>query len=146
MRSKLLHELQGVKTFMLAFSTGDHVTDEILAFAARQKIGAAYLSGVGGLREVTLAYFDWTTKEYKPIPIREQVELVSFIGNLSMAEGKPKLHAHVVIGRADGSAMGGHLLDAVVRPTLELVLVESPVTLVRVQDEESRLPLLDLSK
>ncbi len=111
-----------------------------------KKLRAAYLSGVGGLREVTLAYFDWNTKEYNPIPIPEQVELVSFIGNLSMAEGKPKLHAHVVIGRADGSAMGGHLLDAIVRPTLELVLVQSPVTLVRVKDEESRLPLLDLSK
>jgi uncharacterized protein len=146
MHSRLLHELDGVKTFMLAFSTGDHVTDEILSFAEQRKIGAAYLSGVGGLREVTLAYFDWNTKEYNPIPVHEQVELVSFLGNLSMAEGKPKLHAHVVVGRADGSTMGGHLLNAVVRPTLELVLVESPVTLVRVKDEESGLPLLDLSK
>lgn len=146
MQYKLLNEIQGVKTFLLAFSTGDRLTDQIMAFATDHKISAAYISGIGGLSAVTLAYFEWATKEYNPIPLKEQVELVSFIGNLSMAEGKPKLHAHVVVGRSDGSTMAGHLLDAVVRPTAELVLVESPVTLVRVMDGESRLPLFDLSK
>jgi predicted DNA-binding protein with PD1-like motif len=146
MQYKLLNEIQGVKTFLLAFSTGERLTDQIMAFAADHKISAAYISGIGGLSAVTLAYFDWETKKYNPIPLDEQVELVSFIGNLSMAEGNPRLHAHVAVGRSDGCTMAGHLLDAVVRPTVELVLVESPVTLVRVMDEESRLPLFDLSK
>jgi uncharacterized protein len=145
MTSKLLHESNGFKTFILVFSTGDKLTDGILAFAQEHEIEAAQLSGIGGLMEVTLAYFDWETKNYNPIPIKEQVELTSLKGNLSIHGGQSKLHAHAVIGKSDGSAVTGHLLDAVVRPTAELFLVQTPAQLLRVKDEESGLPLLDLS-
>jgi predicted DNA-binding protein with PD1-like motif len=75
--------------------------------------------------------------------VREQVELLSLVGNVALANGEPKIHAHVVVGRRDGTALGGHLLDARVRPTLELVLVETPATLRRVVDTATGLPLLD---
>jgi predicted DNA-binding protein with PD1-like motif len=52
------------------------------------------------------------------------------------------LHAHVVVGKADGTAHGGHLLAAVVRPTLEVILVESPRHLQRRHDAETGLALI----
>ena len=145
MKAKLLHEVEGLKTVALVFETGEQVNEQILEFAREHEIHAAQLSGIGGFRGVTLGYFDWETKDYKPIRIREQVELVSLNGNISLDDGNPKLHAHVVIGKVDGSAWAGHLLSAIVRPTLELILVESPSYLRRVMDRESRLPLLDLA-
>jgi predicted DNA-binding protein with PD1-like motif len=145
MKTKLLHEIEGLKTMALVFETGEQVNEQILEFAREHEIHAAQLTGIGGFQEVTLGYFDWESKDYKPIPIKEQVELVSLNGNISMDDGKPKLHAHVVIGKADGSAWAGHLLSATVRPTLELVLVESPSYLRRVMNREARLPLLDLA-
>lgn len=144
MKYTLLHNHDGQKTFLLVFSNGDNLPEGIVSFATEHHIQAAQLNAIGGLSEITLAYFDWNTKEYSPIPVLEQVELVSLNGNLGMHEGKPKLHAHVVIGKSDGSAWAGHLLNATVRPTVELFLAQWPVELHRVKDEESGLPLLDV--
>lgn len=143
MKARLLPDVEGSRRFVLVFSTGDSFNDVILRFAEEHAIKSAQLSGIGGFRQVTLAYFDWNTKHYNPIPIHEQVELVALNGNLTQYEDKPRLHAHVVIGKSDGSSWAGHLLDAVVRPTAEIFLYETPVTLRRLMDQESRLPLID---
>jgi uncharacterized protein len=60
------------------------------------------------------------------VSLDEQVELLSLIGDVALKDGEPQVHAHVVIGKRDGTAYGGHLLQARVRPTCELVLTESP--------------------
>ena len=104
---------------------------------------AAHFTAIGAFRSVTLGYFNWETKEYEPIPIREQVEVLSLIGDVAIdAEGQPVVHAHVVVGRNDGTAYGGHLLEAHVRPTLELVLTESPAHLQRQFLPEAGLALI----
>ena len=92
--------------------------------------------------DVTLGYFDWEKKDYLKIPIREQVEVVSLIGDIAVEKDEPKVHAHVVVGKRDGSVMGGHLLAAHVRPTLEVMLSESPAQLTRGMDPESGLALI----
>ena len=91
-----------------------------------------------------MGYFDWEKKDYKRIPLPEQVEVLALVGDIALDQGKPKVHAHVVVGKADGTAHGGHLLEARVRPTLEVVLVESPQHLQRQNDPESGLALLRL--
>ena len=93
-------------------------------------------------RDVVLGYFNWQKKDYKKIPIHEQVEVLSLLGDIAQGDDGPKIHAHVVVGKSDGTAHGGHLLEAHVRPTLEVVLVESPRHLQRQYDPESRLALI----
>jgi predicted DNA-binding protein with PD1-like motif len=144
MKSKLIHEHQGEKTFALIFDTGDEVMANLVAFAKAQKLGAARLTAIGAFREVTLGYFDWETKEYKKIPVREQVEVLSLIGDVALKDGAPQVHAHVVVGRSDGTTMGGHLVEARVRPTLEVILEESPNHLQKQVDPESGLALIRL--
>lgn len=139
-KSKLISE----KTYALVFDTGDEVPAALLEFARQNRPSAARFFGLGGFSEVTLGYFDIEAKEYRPIPVREQVEVVSLIGNITLHESGPRVHAHVVIGKADGSAQGGHLLKALVRPTLELFLVESPATLERTLDPRFGIPLIRL--
>jgi predicted DNA-binding protein with PD1-like motif len=74
-----------------------------------------------------LGFFDWEKKDYRKIPVVEQVEVVSLLDDVALGpDGKPALHPHVVVSLADGTAMGGHLLEAHVRPTLEVVLTDSP--------------------
>jgi predicted DNA-binding protein with PD1-like motif len=88
-------------------------------------------------------YFDWEKKEYQRIPVREQVEVASLIGDVAMApSGGPALHIHLVIGKGDGSAMAGHLGEAHVRPTLEVILTESPVHLRKAKDPATGLALI----
>ena len=91
----------------------------------------------------TLGYFDWQTKAYERTPLEEQVEVLSLVGDIALADGKPKLHAHVVLGRRDSTTRGGHLIEARVRPTLEVLLTDAPRHLRRRFDAASGLALID---
>ena len=105
-------------------------------------ITAAQISSIGALSDETLSYFDWDKKEYMKIPVREQVEVASLLGDIAEADGKPALHLHIVIGKHDGQAMAGHLSEAHVRPTLEVIVTESPAHLRKRHDPESGLALI----
>lgn len=142
MKSKLIHDQQGEKTFALIFDTGDEAMSGLVEFAKANKLGASRFTAIGAFRDVTLGYFDWESKEYKKIPVRDQVEVLSLIGDVAVKDGEPKVHAHVVVGRFDGSTRGGHLIEGHVRPTLEVILTESPEHLQKEIDEESGLALI----
>ncbi len=131
------------RTWVLVFDTGDDPVPQLERFASEQGIRGAHLAAVGAFSEVVVAWFDWDAKDYRPIPFREQVEVLSLAGDVALADGRPKLHAHAVLGRRDGSAVGGHLRSARVRPTLEVVLEETRAHLVRVHDPASGLALID---
>lgn len=145
MKSKLIQDGQE-KTFALVFDAGEEAVAGLLQFARDHKLSGAHLTAIGAFERLTLGFFDVTKKDYKKIAIQEQVELMSLIGNIAQDDkGDPKLHAHVVVGKSDGTAHGGHLLDAFVRPTLEVVLVEASQHLRRRMRGELGLALLDLS-
>jgi predicted DNA-binding protein with PD1-like motif len=143
MKTKLLHQQDGQRTFVLVFDTGDEAMAGLQEFARHENLLAATFTAIGAFREVTVAYFDPRQKEYLKIPIGEQVEVLSLIGNVSAAKDQPKVHAHVVLGKRDGTAHGGHLVEAFVRPTLEVVLLESPKHLYRQYDEATGLALIN---
>jgi uncharacterized protein len=136
MRSQLLDETDGLRTYMLVFDVGDEVTKGLLEFAAEAHLEGSHFTAVGAFHDAVLGWFDWDAKEYRPNPIPEQVEVVSFAGNIAMSPngGEPVLHAHAAVAKHDGSVWGGHLLEAHVRPTLEVVLTESPTHLRRKVD------------
>jgi len=142
-RSKLLNE-HGEKTFAVVFDKQEEVAAGLLDFAKREGITAGRLTAIGGFTDMVLGFYDRERKEYKKIPIKEQVEVLSLVGDISLDRGEPKVHAHVVVGKADGTAHGGHLLEAHVWPTLEVIVVESPAYLRRQMDEEAGLPLIRL--
>jgi predicted DNA-binding protein with PD1-like motif len=145
MEAKQIHEENGQKTFALVFDTGDEVIAGLSSFAAENDLNAASITAIGAFSDATLGYFDMERKEYKQIPVDEQVEVLSLIGDIAPKEnGEPQVHAHVVLGKSDGTTKGGHLLEAHVRPTLEVILTESPEHLRRRTDEETGLPLIDL--
>lgn len=145
MEAKLLNEQGGQKTFALIFATGDEVMRTLTEFARKHQLGGSHFTAIGAFQEATLGYFDWDRKDYKKIPVREQVEVVSLIGDVALGEnGEPKVHAHVVVGRSDGSAVAGHLLEARVRPTLEVILTEAPEHLQRRHDPQSGLALIQV--
>jgi hypothetical protein len=142
MKSKLIND-GPQKTYVLVLDKGDEAVSSIEGFASKHGIAAAQFTGIGAFSDTVLGFFDWETKDYRKIPVREQVEVVSLLGDVALGpDGKPALHPHVVVSRADGMAMGGHLLEAHVRPTLEVVLTESPRNLHKRKDPESGLALI----
>lgn len=143
MRSKLLHR-NGGASYALVFETGDEVMAGLMAFARDHTLEASDFSALGAFSGAMLGFFDIQRKDYRKIPLEEQAEVLSLVGNVSLEKGEPKVHAHVVLGLADGTTRGGHLLEGRVRPTLELVLTESPVQLRRRFDPAVGLALIDL--
>jgi uncharacterized protein len=143
LKSKLI-ESNAAKTYAVIFEDGDEVSSGLLEFAKRNALGASHFTAIGGFREVTLGYYQLDKREYKQIPVKEQVEVLSLVGDITMQESEPKIHAHVVVGTSEGMARGGHLIKGHVRPTLELVVTESPQHLHRQHDEASCLALIHI--
>lgn len=144
MKHKVLGQAGGGRRIAAVFDLGEGVLDELQRLCERERIAAAAVSGIGGFHEATLAYYDMEDKRYQPIEVKEQVEVLSFLGNVTEYEGKPKLHVHCILGRRDGSTIGGHLLSATVRPTLEISIEEYPEPLRRSDRPEIGIPLIDI--
>jgi predicted DNA-binding protein with PD1-like motif len=143
MRSQVLSTEHGQQSWILVFQLGDEVMSTLKNFAHEKQLAGAHFKAIGAFQRATLGYFDWSKKDYEEIPVEEQVEVVSLLGDIATGEkGQPKVHAHVVLGRRTGAALAGHLLSAHVRPTLELVLTETPAHLRRQHDPETGLALI----
>lgn len=135
----------GQRTFAIVLDTDDEVMGSLKRFVEREKLSFGQFSAIGAFRSARLGYFDWERKEYSPIPVAEQVEVASLIGDLATGpDGQPSLHIHCVLGCRDGRAIAGHLLEAHVRPTLEIVWRDSPAHLRKRHDADSGLALIDL--
>jgi predicted DNA-binding protein with PD1-like motif len=139
MRAKLIDE-HGQRVFAVIFDTGEDPVAGLTRFAEEHNLSASSFTAIGAFSEATLGYFDWEKKDYERIPVGEQTEVLSLIGDIA---GK-KVHAHVVLGKRSGAACGGHLLAARVRPTLEVILTESPGHLQRKHDPASGLSLIKI--
>lgn len=141
MKYRLLNA-KPTRTFLLTFGKDDEVMAELLLFAAKEKLRASSISGIGALSGLIYAFYDPQTKDYRKINLQEQVELLSMLGNLFTHEGKHKIHAHVTVATADGHAFGGHLFEAHARPVVELFMTEFPFDIQRQFDPDSCLPLI----
>ncbi len=128
--------------YVLVFERDEEVVHELLAWANARQLGGASFTGIGAFQSATLGYFDVLERRYLHIVLHEQVEVLSLAGNIAHADDGLKVHAHVVLGKRDGTAHGGHLLEAHVRPTLELTVLETPVELRRRMDPATGLTLL----
>ncbi len=140
---KLLADQASGRSYALAFDMGDDALQQLGRFLGQQNIIGARLYGVGGFGRATLAYYDMDQKRYVPIEVDEQVEVLSCIGNVAMYQDNPRIHAHCVLGHRDGHTTGGHLLFGVVRPTLELMLMEIATGMHRTDRPDIGIPLLD---
>ncbi len=145
MQTRLVSENPGgEKTYAVIFSKGDEILSGLTAFAVREKIEGGSFTAIGALESAKFGWFDEARKAFREIPIDQQVELVSLIGDVGLANGVPAIHAHGAVALPDGEVRGGHLLQAVAWPTLELFFTAFPATLTKTHDEETDLFLFDL--
>jgi predicted DNA-binding protein with PD1-like motif len=146
MQARRMHEVEGLETWVIVMQTGDELVGQLKAFARDQGLDSASFKAIGAFERATLAFFDWERKAYCPIPVNEQVEVAALTGDIAIdTDGEPAVHVHAVLGRRDGSAMAGHLLEGLVRPTLEVVLTETPGRLKKQLDGASGLALIRLA-
>ncbi|WP_158894430.1 PPC domain-containing DNA-binding protein [Amycolatopsis anabasis] len=132
------------RRWAVVLDTGDEVSEQLLRFAEAGQVRTAEFTAIGAFERVELGYYDVDAREYRNNPLDEQVEVLTMTGNIVSAGDRRQLHAHVVVGLRDATTRGGHLLRAWVRPTLEVMVTESPRELTRRHDEPSGLALIDL--
>jgi predicted DNA-binding protein with PD1-like motif len=142
--SKLIYEREGLKTYILVYEKGDEFVSVLETFAKQYTPASSHFTAIGAFSDAVLGFFDREKMDYKKIPVNQQVEVLTLLGNITLSNGIYKIHAHGVLGKADASAIGGHIFEAHVWPTLEVVVEESPQHLLRQTDAETGLPLLDL--
>ena len=141
MEAKLIDEHP--PTYVLIFDTGDEIVSNLKTFAKEHHLAGSSFKAIGALSDAKVGWFNWEMKKYETAAeIHEQIEVLSLIGDIALKDGDPEIHAHMVVGKRDGTAHGGHLQEAHVRPTLEMILTESPVVLQKRHDPESGLALI----
>lgn len=146
MKSKIVEDAD-VVTYILVSDPGDEAVSTMEDFARAERLEASHLTAVGGFESATLGWFDRASREYRHIAVSEQSEVLSMIGDVAQDEdGRPSLNVHVVLGLADGTTRGGHLIDGRVFPTLEVVVTETPAELRRVWRPELGAALIDLDR
>jgi predicted DNA-binding protein with PD1-like motif len=143
MKAKLIEKQP--PTYVVIFETGDEIVSDLKLFAKERHLAGSSFKAIGALSDAKLGWFNWETKKYETAAdIHEQIEVLSLIGDIALKDGEPEIHAHLVVGKKDGTAHGGHLRQAHVRPTLEMILTESPEALQKQRDPESGLALIRL--
>jgi len=140
---KLVSDSGGEKVYAVIFKKGDEVLSGLTDFAMQYKVGAAHFTGIGAVSGALVGWLDLDAKAYQPIHVDQQVEVLSMIGDIALFNGKPVVHAHLVMGKRDGSTVGGHLWEAHVNPTLEVFVSVDPVPLQKKPDAESGMKLID---
>ena len=143
MKVRLLSENGGVKNYAIVLAKGDEVMSGLTDFARQNKVASASFTAIGAFSHATVAWFDDARKEFKLIPIEQQVELVSMIGDIALVNDQPVVHTHVSVASSDGTVRGGHVINAFVFPTLQLFITVYPTPLHKELDEATGLKLID---
>lgn len=145
LKFKILNQSAQETTYAVIFGAGDEILGGLTQFAEDHHISAARITGIGAIQRATLGWFNPQQKTYRHILIDRQAEVLSLLGDIAMYQGKPVVHAHMVVGFPDGIAHGGHLLQAYVRPTLEVIVTAYPHPLYKKFDPERGLAVIDPS-
>jgi predicted DNA-binding protein with PD1-like motif len=132
-------------SYLVRLDRGEQALESLRAFADRYRIGFAVIRAIGTLASVTLGYYDALSKTYRDRTLEEPLEVLNLSGNIAKGEGgKRVVHAHVTVGRPDYTTLGGHMVEATVGPTLEVVIESMPIAIHRRYDPDTGLKLWDL--
>src|SRR5277367_1181634 len=143
MQVQLLNPGEATKQYAVIFYQGDEAFSGLLEFAEKYHVTSAHFTAIGAVNGATLGWFDSQRKMYKKIPINGQHEVIGMSGDIALYQGKPVVHTHMMVGNSDGTTQGGHVLEAYVSPTLEVMVTEDPVTMQKRFDPATDLTLID---
>jgi predicted DNA-binding protein with PD1-like motif len=143
MQVKLLKSSKDEKVYAVVFHSGDEALSGLTDFAIQYHIADAHFTGIGAMRKATLGWLDLEHKNYQPIHVDEQSEVLSMIGDIATFNGRPVVHTHVVLGHRDGTTVGGHVWELHVNPTLEVFVTANTTPLKKKPDDASGMKFID---
>jgi uncharacterized protein len=145
MKSRIIEDAD-VVTYVVVCDQGDEAVAALQQFARAERLEAARITAVGGFERATVGWFDRAAKRFRPIPVEQQCEVLSLIGDVAEGQDGPSMNVHVVLGLSDGTTRGGHLIEGHVFPTLEVIVTEAPAELRKVMHPDLGVALIDLDR
>jgi uncharacterized protein len=143
MQAKLVKDGSDGQVYSIIFYKGDEVMSGLTDFAIAHKISDAHFTAIGAVSGATLAWLDVPKKMYRRIAIKQQVEVVSLIGDIAIFNGVPVVHMHAVLCKPDGSTVGGHVFELTSNPTVEVFMTVNTTVLKKKPDDASGMKLID---
>jgi uncharacterized protein len=135
-------EAKAGRAFVGRLATGSDLVTEIERFCLEREVTAAQVTVIGAVRRARYAYYEQGDHRYLELETESHHEIAGFVGNVSLRDDKPFLHAHATFADAAGATVGGHLLRGIEVFAAEVMIRElGDVSLVRLPDEETGLAL-----
>jgi predicted DNA-binding protein with PD1-like motif len=142
MKVKLLSTNGETKTYIIVFSNGDEVVSGLTDFAKQYKVKSAHYTAIGDAISAKAGWYDYKKKAFKVIKI-DTAEVTSFIGDIATYNGNPVAHTHFSAATSDGIVHGGHLLELIIGPTMELIITTEPTALYKKLDPDFKAAFID---
>lgn len=143
---KLISQNDRVKTYAVIFAKGDEVVSGLAEFAEKYKVTSARFTGIGDATSAKVGWFDKSRSQFKVIPITTPGEITSLVGDIATYQGKPVVHGHLAVATEDGIVHGGHLLQAYIFPTLEVIVTVEEKPLYKRLDPETGATIIDANQ
>jgi len=140
---KLIGENGDTKTYALVFSPGDEILSGLKEFAIKYKVKSAHFTGIGDTNNSKFGWYDQSKKMFKVFRLEEFAEVTSLVGDIALTRGDPAVHAHINLAISNGTVVGGHLLEAFVSPTLEVIVTVQPEGLFKRLEPEFGIMVID---
>ena len=129
--------------YIVRLDSGERLIETLSALCAAEGIRAASITGIGTCVEAELGSLDWETKSHRPRKIVEHCEIAALVGNVSVQEGQTVVHLHATLADAECRSYSGHLHEAVIKATGEIIITPLPGDLTRSRDPKTGLNLID---
>ncbi len=129
--------------YIVRLDLGERIVETLTALCLREEIGAASITGVGTCVEAELGSLDWETKTHRPRKFDGHFEIAALVGNVSVQDGRPHVHLHATLADAECRSFSGHLHEAEIKATAEIVITPLAGGLPRRKDPDSGLNLIE---
>ena len=131
------------RTYAIIFAPGDEVLSGLQEFAVKYQVKSAHFTAIGDAKSAKFGWYDKSKKMFKVARIDAYAEITSLVGDIAMKNGKPVVHGHINLATEDGVVHGGHLLEAFIEPTLEVIMTVEPVELDKKLEPEFGINVID---
>ena len=124
---------------IIRLDVGEEIISSIMNILKNEKISFASITGIGATNGFTIGTYDVTNQLYKKSNYKGVYEIVSHLGNTSTMNNEPYIHIHMSAADKNNNVVGGHLNEAYISATAEIVLEIIEANVDRIKDPNTGL-------
>lgn len=132
------------KTFFIRFEPGEEILTGLKSFCDNENVKLATVQAIGAINKVIIGFYDLSKKEYFPRTITGDHEITSLNGTITEMNDSAYIHLHITIADEENKVIGGHLNEAIVSATCEMVVTEISGKVNRYYNKDIGINLLDI--